>query len=315
MSGVLALRGVRVQNANAVSGLTYGFPAVSGFLGFVEALDLSLRGGSTSPRLFDGCAIVSHKHQMLTDSHYGVHQFALARRPIQPDGKTAPFVEEGRMHLTVTLLIDVQDSIEEFVDDPAVLEQRVLATVPTLRLAGGTVLDVRRVEYTDFSDDADEDRTAQRRVLMRCLPGFALVDRSELLSVHLKMLRHHNPECTALEAWMDFGALRYRSVAPDESGVSDWARVTLPEAGWFVPIATGYNAIAPLQRPGSVVSARDQNVPFAFVESVYGVGQWLSPHRSPDVSSLVWRYGHDGGGRYSFVNQFTPDSLSQEENA
>ena len=34
MSSLILLRRVRVENANAIAGLTYGFPAITHFLGF-----------------------------------------------------------------------------------------------------------------------------------------------------------------------------------------------------------------------------------------------------------------------------------------
>jgi CRISPR-associated protein Csy2 len=38
MSSLILLRRVRVENANAIAGLTYGFPAITHFLGFSHAL-------------------------------------------------------------------------------------------------------------------------------------------------------------------------------------------------------------------------------------------------------------------------------------
>ncbi|HHH1607741.1 TPA: type I-F CRISPR-associated protein Csy2, partial [Yersinia enterocolitica] len=38
MSYLIVLRHVQVENANAISGLTYGFPAMTHFLGYTHAL-------------------------------------------------------------------------------------------------------------------------------------------------------------------------------------------------------------------------------------------------------------------------------------
>ena len=38
-------------------------------------------------------------------------------------------------------------------------------------------------------------------------------------------------------------------------------------------------AIAPLHEAGSVLNARDAATPLRFVESVYSMGEWISPHR------------------------------------
>ncbi|WP_279456876.1 type I-F CRISPR-associated protein Csy2 [Aeromonas veronii] len=42
MKSTLLLRHLKVENANAISGLTYGFPAISHFLGFTHALSRRL---------------------------------------------------------------------------------------------------------------------------------------------------------------------------------------------------------------------------------------------------------------------------------
>jgi CRISPR-associated protein Csy2 len=52
----------------------------------------------------------------------------------------------------------------------------------------------------------------------------------------------------------------------------------------------GYKGISPLYEAGEVKSARDSNVPFRFVEAVYGIGEWVSPHRLSDINDLMWRY-------------------------
>jgi CRISPR-associated protein Csy2 len=67
----------------------------------------------------------------------------------------------------------------------------------------------------------------------------------------------------------------------------------------------GYAALSELHAPGSVASARDGGVPFRFVESVYSLGQWISPHRLGDVNDLIWSPMHDAEtGLYRCVNEF-----------
>ena len=38
--------------------------------------------------------------------------------------------------------------------------------------------------------------------------------------------------------------------------------------------------------------SRDNETPFRFVESAYGIGQWLSPHRVKDIEEVLWTYRH-----------------------
>jgi len=62
MSQYLVLSHIDVQNANSVAGLTWGFPAITHFLGFTHALNRKLsshyRGEYESE--LTGCAVISH---------------------------------------------------------------------------------------------------------------------------------------------------------------------------------------------------------------------------------------------------------------
>ena len=55
----------------------------------------------------------------------------------------------------------------------------------------------------------------------------------------------------------------------------------------------GYQAIAGPYDEGVVENARDHSHPFCFTEAIYGVGEWLSPHRMDNISNIVWNYHHD----------------------
>ena len=60
-------------------------------------------------------------------------------------------------------------------------------------------------------------------------------------------------------------------------------------AGWTVPIPVGYASLT--GKPygaGEVAHARDNTTPLAFVESVYSLGEWISPHRLHNVQALLW---------------------------
>src|SRR5687767_14223913 len=103
MKALLTIRNICVDNANAIAGLTYGFPAVSHFLGFTHALSRKLT--RKLGVALGGCAVVCHSHkvQAYQPSGWGDYVFALTRNPLTKEGDTAPFNEEGRMHMEVTL--------------------------------------------------------------------------------------------------------------------------------------------------------------------------------------------------------------------
>ena len=80
-----------------------------------------------------------------------------------------------------------------------------------------------------------------------------------------------------------------------------------PRPGWIVPIPVGFGALSELQPAGEVQNARDHDTPFRFVESLYSIGQWISPHRLDNVGQLLWYASTDpGAGLYRCRNRYQP---------
>jgi CRISPR-associated protein Csy2 len=289
--GLLLLRRIRVENANAVVGLTWGFPAVSAFLGFTHALSRKLppEWGLT----LTGCGIICHEHeaQAHQPKGWGDHVFALSRNPLTKEGGTASFIEEGRMRMTVSLLIPFTGALPLSADEQKVQEEEIQRLVCSQRLAGGTILDFQGAALHGCKDDQEEQQQFNRRLLRQLLPGFALVQRADLLAEHLRRLRESNPAAEPLDAWLDFAALKYKSELP-EAGKEKaaWRHVPKPGSGWLVPLAVGYRGISELHEPGQAARVRDRKTPFRFAETVYSVGEWLSPHRAQTLDELIWRH-------------------------
>jgi CRISPR-associated protein Csy2 len=306
MKSLLILRNIKVENANAIAGLTYGFPAVSNFLGFTHALSRALQAKLNLS--LGGCAVVCHQHHV--NAHqpagWGDYVFALTRNPLTKESKTPAFVEEGRMQMDVSLLIECDFYSDDFDTDGEVrntewFESFIRNTALTQRLAGGTIQSIDKVIFAELPEDLDELAQFTRRQLLKLLPGFILVDRSDLLKSHYQSLQADNPEAEFIDAWLDFSALKYRArpdvkdgEEPTEETKATWERVAKPAGGWLVPIATGFKAISPLYENGEVARSRDPTTPFRFVESAYGVGEWLSPHRVRNLEHIFWRYQTDG---------------------
>jgi CRISPR-associated protein Csy2 len=63
-----------------------------------------------------------------------------------------------------------------------------------------------------------------------------------------------------------------------------------------------------------VANARDASTPFRFVESVYSVGQWVSPHRLQEATQLLWFTDHQAeAGLYRCRNHYVPSADLAEE--
>lgn len=297
MSSIILLRCLQVQNANAIAGVTYGFPAITHFLGFTHAL--SRRLTQTQGLRLDGCAVVCHEHQIHAHTSGFDYQFALTRNPLTREGKTASFNEEGRMHMTVSLLLECHGEIPNGEYGQRELAEHLTQLCPTLRLAGGVIVSIQGVTVMDKSTVESE----MHRLLWRLMPGFVLCDRSSWLGEHHQALLTDNPQASMLDAWLDFASLTFQAQTPEEGDIqegdpAEWRRVSKPKPGYLVPLMTGYQRISELYAPGVVVNARDEETPFAFTEAIYGIGEWRGLHRIKSLEEIFWRYHTTETGYY-----------------
>lgn len=312
---VLVLPRLRVQNANAISSpLTWGFPAVSAFTGLITALERRL--GPDAGISIYGVGMVCHGHEAQVTQGGYTRAFTLTRNPVLADGSTAGIVEEGRIHLDLTLVLDVEIGAQQAGDaERQALADRVAHTLAGMRVAGGSVIPAlpgqRRPDRPTLArvpSLPDDQRSQFRRLARRCLPGFALVSRDDLLQNRLRELQASTPGATALDAWLDLSRWNHRAVlqlAPTDADAPTTAWQTDQRAGWIVPIPVGYAALSELHAAGSVAGARDMLTPFRFVESVWSVGQWISPLRLQRLQDLFWSAHHDAGtGLYRCRNGY-----------
>ncbi len=316
---LLVLPRLRVQNANAISSpMTWGFPSITAFVGMMHALSRRLTpdGGLE----FRGVGVVCHDYEaQITEGGY-THAFRLTRNPVDKDGRTLAIVEEGRIHLDITLVFLVNVAASHWAETARQqLADKVSNIVANLRIAGGSVLseprdglrNVSRPQLQLLPDEGSDRRDQFRRMRRRWLPGFALVDRDDLLHAHLAKLQQADAGATVLDAWLDLSRLNRRATrttcVDDKTGEANEAIewVTERREGWTVPIPVGYAALSELHAAGTVASARDETTPFRFVESVYSIGQWISPHRLTDVNDLLWYSQYDeSDGLYRCRNDF-----------
>lgn len=318
---LLLLKRLQVQNANAISGpLSWGFPAPTAFTGFAHALQRRL--SATMKITFDGVGIICHRFdpQVFEPPGRRTRIFRLTRNPLGKDGMPPAFVEEGRAHMEVSLLLEVSGELGATTRRQQRTACEILQYAQGMRLAGGSILpcfaesggsDRYEPELWTLPDTLQDRREVFRQMRRRLLPGFALVDREDLLHAHLQALRIERPEATAVDALLDFCRLNIEpSVDPDNPDEASWSVRRAP--GWLVPIPVGYRALSKLYAPGEVENARDETMPFRFVESLYSVGEWVGPHRVDDPAQLLWRHeACPEAGIYRCINRFS--ALTREE--
>lgn len=311
---LLILPRLRIQNANAISSpLTWGFPAMSAFVGFMHALERRLPDDLLLE--FHRVGVVCHSHEILSSSAgYNLQQFHLTRNPVGKDGNTAAIAEEGRMHLEVSLVFSVGGELCAGSEETRrSIARRIDDIVHGMRIAGGSVLEnadaARKPRLVSLPDDSDEYEAAFRRLRRQLLPGFALVLNEQALNDRLAEVQNKNAEATRLDAWLDFARLHRDCIVDAESGKHRWEIRSRP--GWHVPIPMGYGALGELHAPGDVANARDSSIPFRFVESLYSIGQWVSPHRLPRPESLLWYIDNDlDHGVYRLNNDYAHHATS-----
>ncbi|OCG44445.1 type I-F CRISPR-associated protein Csy2 [Gilliamella sp. Fer1-1] len=275
---------VQIHNANAISSpLTYGFPAISGFLGAIHALSRKIE--SENPIYLDGVLIACHECdvQVYRPSNYADYTFRLTRNPLSKNGSTRSIIEEGRAHLDVSLLVEVKIEDPETlydVEQKQAFIQQMEQKLYQQRIAGGHVVFIGDVKLIS-SDEPDID------LANLLLPAFVLVEAPQDLQDITAELQQQDPNATALDALIETAMLHHN---PQEDG--HWQTTSVKQdRGWLVPLHLGYQAISPLFAAGKVEHARSNEHATQFVECIYGLGKWVFPLRlQKNLSQAFWRY-------------------------
>lgn len=296
---LLVLSHLRVQNANAISSpMTWGFPAMTAFIGLMQALERQCRYDGVDIH-FHGIGVVCHSADPQTQrSAYGQHTFLLTRNPLKSNGQTAAIVEEGRIHLELSLVFKVSgDACNGTHEEREALAQQLDDRLQRMRIAGGSILpredtrigsSQRQRFHVPLLEPLVPNHTAQlNRLKRRLLPGFALILREDALTKRLDTLQKTQPQASLMDAWLDLSRLNHGYVTNDE-GKSYWAMLRR-QPGWLVPIPVGYSALSDEIPAHEIANARDPHTPLRFVEPLFSIGEWYSPHRISDIDELLWR--------------------------
>ena len=317
---------LRIQNANAISSpLTHGFPSITAFTGLMWALERNLVKANVPLRLHT-VGVICHHHQEQTTQGY-VRSFNLTRNPVDKDGSTAAIVEEGRIHLDITLVSPSRNTVL------LASRQSCWATMTPSHGNGQT----RQVMFCPNAHSRRQPAFT-RRARRRVRPWMAVrTTRRSAMSNSANGVGSGCPASRWLDAmtcWLT-GCIACASVIhrhpcwtpgsmPHASTTSRYhSRTANPRpptassagrtwrgagSGWIVPIPVGYAALSPLHEAGSVLNARDAATPLRFVESVYSMGEWISPHRLTHLDQLLWRAETDEAlGLYRCRNDYAPD--------
>jgi CRISPR-associated protein Csy2 len=302
MNQYLVLSQVSVQNANNIAGLTWGFPAITQFMGFVHALDRKISSryqGDYSTEL-SGCAVIANdvNNKVYQPKPYADLEFLQSKNPpvlAKHKAKgSAPIIEEGKLNMTVSLVIEIGSPLSLTVDATALFENKIDTLCRGMRIAGGTVLNIGNVTLLSASTEVQKTHLL-RRVKSMCRGGYALKDRSAYLAAHVGTVSAEK-ENVLFEAWLDFSRLKSSAKPLSESDkdakktAAEWSYENKPFTGFLVPLMTGYKAISDVYSSEQISSVRDASTPARFVEAVHTVGEWVGASRIDCLDDYVWRY-------------------------
>ncbi len=219
---------IHIQNANMISGpLSWGFPAMTAFLGAVHRLFRE----SDFPFEAAGVGVVCHGFWPQASRAPGnfIHALHLNRFPVDEKGSAASVIEEGRAHLEITLVLGIAGELETEAEGPKWAEE-MGERLQGMSIAGGSVLPCgRQPAWHPLPDALSEQSEAFRNIRYRLLPGFALLERRELLLEHLDEMRKVRPEAGEVDALLDLCRRwsRIRTIRIGASGLSAGVR-----GGW-----------------------------------------------------------------------------------
>ncbi len=319
---------IRIQAANAISGpLSYGFPALNGFLGAIHALNRRLpeSDGVTLGGVLVAC------HECDVQMYHRPHTFAYAtfkqsRNPLNKDAEAAPIIEEGKVHLTVSLLIEVSKADQAWANLSQNPQSAWCEQVRTLlmqqRIAGGSVTHIGDVQLFEPHQ--------QDEMIAALLPAFVLMDAGQdLIAItrELQTGQQHlvdvfneiqpaydedgavlptpqaaQAQATALDALIEVATLHHlppknkdsKDGKDDKDSKDDkeWRTHSVKSGrGWLVPLPVGYQGIAPPFTAGKLSDCRTPDYPSQYVETIYSLGKWVFPFRLPEnFEQCFWRY-------------------------
>jgi len=283
---VLLLPHIKVHNANALSSpFTIGFPAMTAWLGAVHALQRKVNASGLQNVNFEKAAVVSHDMNLQTKIGDFFQSIIVPKRPPSTKkeltdfnaGSAPSFIEEARCHLDVSLLIEYPHIDRD--DEEALIEQVTHHLNASMKIAGGDILSFQKPTLHRIEEGND---TELRRLTRQLMPGYAIIERRELMIEAMKQGQD------AIDALLDYLAVHHRCEKDDDENVT-WTshRKT---SGWIVPIAIGFHGITEV---GQAKNQRDPDTPHRFAESVVTLGEFRMPHSIHTLDEFLWHYHVD----------------------
>ncbi|MGE6360743.1 type I-F CRISPR-associated protein Csy2 [Psychrobacter glacincola] len=306
--GYLLFKKVMIDGANTISSpLTYGFPAITGFLGSFHAMSRKMADDeSLSEVSLGGVLLACHdcQPQMYRPNSYNNYTFNQTRNPIKKDGKTASIIEEGKCRLVMSFVVEVLADTTLTTEQQASAIQNTKQWIQQQRMAGGSVRGLARFEPVQFFDNSDISA-----VIPQLLPAFVLMDAQNEFAQIINDVQKDDPDATPLDALIEVCAL-HQIPETQKNGDTKWLTTSRKSGhGWLVPMPVGYQGISELYDSGVMQNVRNPEYPSQYVEAVYSLGKWVYPQRlnriggEHDIANAFWRYRYDADDSLYLVTQ------------
>ena len=274
---------LKVINATAISSTyTIGFPAMTAFMGAIHALQRKVTQDERLKEVrLSKMAVSCHSCMLQTYKGPGDYDFSIigTSNPLKRKGQSferPPFIEEGRVHLDVSLLVQC-DNVHG--DDVDFFVERVKNTLRKMKLAGGDILDFGKLECMDSSSGEPE---TEKKILHSLMPGYVLIERKDLLEKEMVA------GFDGMEALLSYLAIEHTAEDDGFQGVR-WTSKR-KEGGWLVPISVGFKGITPL---GKVKEQRNPDANHVFAEPLVTLGEFKMAYRFKHIADILWHYEYD----------------------
>lgn len=109
MDTFLVLKDIHAEGCNGKQGdLLFGFPSMSGFLGFVHCMQLELSKELDLDIRLEHIAVINHlttqnMERNDSGSEYGKYAFNICKKPLLKNGDTPSFITEVKVNLVCSL--------------------------------------------------------------------------------------------------------------------------------------------------------------------------------------------------------------------
>ena len=284
-SNFLVIKNLIYSGANALAGVTYGFPSIGAILGFIEKLNLEIGKCTQRPFSLSSVVILSHDTncRVYRESSNSDFSFVQKRAPLAKDGKTAPIIQEGYIDGDVSLVIALEDIQIFYEEDFNYIKDEILSILMRLKFAGGCI--------DSISDLMLVSNDNLKTTIKNLYPFAALVNRSD----YFTDMVHQNSDIKILDCFLSLSSIHHRF----NKTLNIWQQLYSKD-GFLVPLHVGYKQISEDFENSDSVNLRSSDAKACFVEPIFSAGEWLCSYQKlldlleRDYEKASWKYFHTG---------------------